>query len=784
MIIPTGQLVYGQGASKFFNSPDKFRQLHEVLRAPNAQRTASGAPGPQYWQQNVDYVIDVEIDDENQHLIGSETIQYTNQSPHTLTYLWLQLDANIREPDSKRNLTETRSALNSVTHSQLRRMLAQNEFDGGVDITAVEDAAGQPLPYQIVETNMRVDLPYPLKQGDTFIFSVDWNYAINDADSVSGRSGCEFFEEDGNYIYEMAQWFPRLCAYTDYAGWQNKDFIGYGEFTLEFGDYLVRITVPEDHVVASTGVLMNPEEVLTREQRTRLRKAENANSPVFVITPEEAEENEQSRAAGKKTWIFEADNVRDFAFATSRKYIWDAWGVDIEGRNVMAMSFYPNEGEPLWSRYSTHAVAHALEVYSKFTFPYPYPVAISVNGPVGGMEYPMITFNGPRPEPDGTYSENTKRGLISVIIHEVGHNWFPMIVNSDERQWMWMDEGLNSFVQFLAEQEWVDEYESWRGEPHKMRGYMATEHIVPIMTQADSVLQLGNNAYGKPATALNVLRETILGRELFDFAFKEYAQRWKFKRPTPADLFRTLEDASGVDLDWFWRGWFYTTDHCDIAIDDLRQYVLSDGDPREEKERRRQERQEEPESISDIRNEPLPKRVEEYPELQDFYTHYDALDVTEQEIANFEQRMEQLSEEERENLKTDYRFYIADFSNIGGLVMPIIFDIHYQDGSQEEMRLPAEIWRRDADEVSKLLMVKKPIERIVVDPHRETADADLSNNVYPPRIDEQIFRVRKGRDHSNPMRDVGLGRNDQAEIDARDDEERRDTQNMAEEEVN
>ncbi|MEM7784689.1 MAG: M1 family metallopeptidase, partial [Planctomycetota bacterium] len=477
-----------------FSQEDKFRQLEEVLPTPNSFRSASGAPGSGYWQQKVDYEIDVRLDDNTQKLFGSEKITYQNNSKDHLTYLWLQLDGNIHRPDSDANLTTTTNSIESMSFRGLNSMLARRVFDGGFHITRCVDArTNRDLKHTVVKTMMRVDLPAPLKPGETFEFVVDWDYQINNARVIGGRSGCEFFEEDQNYIYEVAQWFPRLCAYTDSTGWQHKQFLGRGEFTLEMGDYIVRITAPDDHVVASTGILLNQEQVLTQVQQERLEEAKTADKPVFIVTPDEALKNQSGKPEGNKTWIFKADQVRDFAFASSRKFIWDAMQHNMGEFPVMAMSFYPNEGEPLWSKYSTHAIIHTLEVYSRYTFDYPYPVAISVNGPVGGMEYPMICFNGPRPEKDGTYSARTKYGLISVIIHEVGHNYFPMIVNTDERQWTWMDEGLNTFLQYLTEQEWEENYPSRRGEARDIVSYMRSPNQVPIMTNSESILQFGPN---------------------------------------------------------------------------------------------------------------------------------------------------------------------------------------------------------------------------------------------------------------------------------------------------
>ncbi|QDU13094.1 hypothetical protein CA11_08760 [Gimesia maris] len=736
-----------------FKQEDKFRQLEETLPTPNEFRTASGAPGEKYWQQEVDYEIDVELDDKLQKIIGTEKVTYTNKSPDKLNYLWMQLDTNILSFDSDAHLTDTSSHLGKVGYKTMQQLMAKETFDGRMKISAVRDEQGDPLPFQIIKTMMRIDLNGSLSSGQSMTFSVDWSYLINDSQSRPARTGYEYFEEDKNFLYEIAHWYPRMAAYTDNTGWQHKQFLGRGEFTLEFGSFLVKITAPADHIVAATGELQNPEKVLTETQQKRLEQAKTAKKPMFIITPEEAKKNEASRSKEKKTWIFMAPFVRDFAFASSRKFIWDAQGHQLQGKDkpVMAMSYYPNEGEPLWSRYSTHAIIHTLDVFSKYTFPYPYPVAISVNGPVGGMEYPMICFNGPRPEKDGTYSKRTKYGLISVIIHEVGHNYFPMIVNSDERQWTWMDEGITTFLQFLTEQEWEPDYPSRRGEPRDIVGYMKGDYQVPIMTNSESILQFGNNAYGKPATALNVLRETVLGRELFDYAFKEYSRRWMFKRPTPADFFRTMEDASGVDLDWFWRGWFYTTDHTDLAVENVRQFLLETGDPYVDKVRRKKERDEEPESLSDIRNKSLPKRTEKFPELKDFYNEYDDLDVTDADRKKFEDQLKELKADEKKLLETQKYFYLIDLKNQGGLVMPVILKLTFDDDSSEMLRIPAEIWRLNNKSVSKLILTEKPLKNLILDPHRETADTQLSNNEFPRTISKSYFQLEKSKKSKNEM---------------------------------
>ncbi len=732
------------------DSVDKFKQLEEVLPTPTEYRAASGAPGHRYWQQRADYKIDVELDDLKQRIIGSETITYFNNSPDTLRYLWLQLDQNVFAKSSDTYSTEAAPSLDKIPFDKLESAIGRN-FDGGYRITAVRDNRGAPLAHQIVKTMMRVDLKSPLAPGQSVVFSVDWNYNVSDQRKLGGRTGYEYFPKDGNYLYEIAHWFPRLAAYNDVSGWQHKQFLGAGEFTLEFGNYRVSITAPDDHIVASTGVLQNPLQVLTKTQRDRLEQAKTASNPVLIVTPAEARANESNKPRGKKTWIFHADDVRDFAFASSRKFIWDAQLHNVEGNRVMAMSYYPKEGNPLWEKYSTHAIIHTLNVYSRYSFTYPYPVAISVNGPVGGMEYPMICFNGPRPEEDGTYTARSKYGLISVVIHEVGHNYFPMIVNSDERQWTWMDEGLNTFLQYLSEQEWERDYPSRRGEPKNIVEYMISDAQVPIMTNSESLLQFGNNAYAKPATALNILRETVLGRELFDFAFREYARRWKFKRPMPADFFRSMEDASGVDLDWFWRGWFYTTDHTDISVENVRLYTLDTRNPDTEKPEAMKQREAQPETLSQQRNRDIPKRVEQFPSLADFYNTYDELKVTAHDRAEYQKFLATLTEQEKQLLNTGFNFYLIDLKNVGGLVMPVIFEIEYTDGTKEEMRIPAEIWRYNNSQVSKLIVTNKEIKTVALDPRLETADVDVSNNFFPRRVVKTKFQTFKEEQKPNPM---------------------------------
>lgn len=739
---------------------DAFRQINLEWPGPTNERLASGAPGPEYWQQRADYVIDVALDEQKNLLSGKETITYHNNSPHPLNYIWLQVENQIFDPSSLSKRSSTSSIVDGMTFRSFRNMQYSRNFDGTVKVYDVVDGAGKGMHWTRVDTNMRIDLDKPLRPGKKIKFSLKWEMPINDATRVLARTGFEFFEEDGNAIYELAHWYPRVAAYTDYTGWQNKSFLGRGEFTLEFGDFDVSISVPADHIVTATGTLENQSDVLSAKQIARLENAATSEKPVFIITEKEARENQRNPSDKTRTWKFKAENVRDFAWASSRKFIWDAMGVKSGDATVMAMSLYPPEAEPLWSRYSTHAVAHTIEVYDKFSFAYPYPVAISVNGPVGGMEYPMICFNGPRTMDDGTYfgahptsSEwrFSKYGLISVIIHEVGHNYFPMIVNSDERRWTWMDEGLNSFLQYLAEQEWEEDYPSRRGEPEDIVSYMVSENQVPIMTHSDSILQFGSNAYFKPATALNVLRESVLGRELFDFSFREFSRRWMFKRPRPYDFFRTMEDASGVDLDWFWNGWFFTTDHCDIAITDIDHYVVDSQDPVVEKNKLRIEKNAENPTLAQQRNKALPKRVDKFPELKDFYNEYDPLDVTPEDREKYDQLIASLSDEEKDLLKIGDHFYVIHFSNLGGLISPIRLKTTFDNGKSEVFHIPAEIWRRNSEKITYLIQSTDKITGLEVDPFRESPDSDRQNNYYPRRIDTESITLKKSSIGKNPM---------------------------------
>ena len=754
IVIAISAISFIQGQPPTYEE-DPFRQIHELLPSPNESRLASGAPGPKYWQQRVDYNIQVQLDDEKQRLVGSEKINYRNNSPHELKYLWVQLDQNRFAPGSDESLTKEAPGLDNMSFQRLRSQLYRETFQGGHKIKSVSNQKGKPIKHEIVGTMMRIDLDDPMTSGSNFIFQIDWEYNIIDADLNRARSGYEFFKKDKNYIYEIAQWFPRMAAYTDYTGWQNKQFLGSGEFALEFGNYTVEITTPADHIVAATGELQNPKNVMTTEQINRWNKAKSSGEITFIVNPEEAEKNQtkDEKVNNKKTWVFKAKNVRDFAWASSRKFIWDAKYHEFsKGKKAWAMSYYPIEAEPLWSKYSTESVAHTLDVYSKFTFDYPYPVAISVNGPVFGMEYPMICFNGPRPEEDGTYSESTKNALIGVVIHEVGHNWFPMIVNSDERQWTWMDEGLNTFLQFLAQAEWQQKWSSGRGKPKSITSYMASSKQRPIMTNSESIHQFGNNAYSKPAAALNVLRETVMGRKLFDFAFKEYSTRWMFKRPEPADFFRTMEDASSKDLDWFWRGWFYTTKNIDIGVKSLRLFEIDTKDPDIEKPLKKQKREDlDAKDLIDERNGSISKAIDRNRNLLDFYNKYDPLDITKSDRREYNEWLKDLEPEELKLLSLRKKFYVVELENIGGLVSPVILEISFKDGKNKRVRIPAEIWKRNNGSVNKLIISQKEITQIEVDPMLETADTDRQNNFWPRKAIESRFQLQKRKRDKNPM---------------------------------
>ncbi|MEZ4797351.1 MAG: M1 family metallopeptidase [Flavobacteriaceae bacterium] len=729
---------------------NKFRQLYDEFATPNMFRTGSGAPGPGYYQQQADYKMDIELDDENAKISGFETITYTNNSPDELKFLWVQLDQNMRAKDSKSPLIESSGTRKVQPVSNFTKSYMEEGPERGFNIEKVTDVNGKPLQTMINGTMMRVELPKAMNTGDKFSFQIKWWYNINNHVTEGGRSGYEYFPESDNRIYVISQFYPRMAVYNDVEGWQNSQFWGRDEFALPFGNFEVNITVPADHVLDGTGRLINRSEVFTKEMMARYEKAKKSyDEPVEIVTHEEAVEAAKTKSKEKKTWKLHAENVRDFGWSSSRMHIWDMMAVKLGNKDVMAVSMYPPAANPLWGDWSTKTVASTLISYSRMTFDYPYHKAISVSAPMG-MEYPMICYNFGRPNPDGTIPDRTRYGMMGVIIHEVGHNWFPMIVNSDERQWTWMDEGLNTFVQYVAEVDFSEKYPdalapgdsvfpSRRGPAKFIVPYMSSDQdfLAPIMSKGLNTFQFGNNAYGKPATGLNILRETIMGRELFDYAFKEYANRWKFKHPTPEDFFRTMEDASAVDLDWFWRGWFYTTDYSDIGIKEVKKMYVTNA----------------PKNVVDDLASRYGMKAEDLPPLvymveegsEEFSEDLKNKTTLENATTLKEYLMDNFSEEERKNIKSPNYIYNVTFNKPGGLVMPIIVEYEYADGTKKRETYPAEIWRHNDKEVSKSIASEKEIVSIKIDPDLETADIDTSNNSWPKEIKQSQFEQFKSK---------------------------------------
>jgi hypothetical protein len=761
------------------NHGNKFEQLGTILSTPNEQRTASGAPGAKYWQQRADYDIKCNLDEKALVLTGTETITYFNNSPDPLDYIWLQLDENQHSNLDNANYQQSSTMLRGAGTLQLDRAEKSNVDNGyGDKIMSITDALGKSLPYIVNKTMLRIDLPVVMKPGAKMIFTVKWSYKISDRMSMGGRGGYEYFPADGNYLFTMAQWYPRLCVYSDFQGWQNHQFTGRGEFALTFGNFKVQMTVPADHVVGATGECINYAAVLTPTQLARYNKAKTASEPVEIVTLDEAKKAEAAPSTGKKTYVFVANNVRDFAWGSSRKFVWDGMGQPVDGKTVMCMSYYGKEAYSLYHKFSTKLVAHTVKSYSSFTFPFPYPVAQSVEAS-NGMEYPMICFNYGRTEKDGTYSESTKNGMIGVIIHEVGHNFFPMIVNSDERQWTWMDEGLNSFVEYLTEELWDNKYPSKKGAAYTIVDYMKLpkNELEPIMSNSENIVRFGPNAYTKPATALNILRETIMGRQLFDYAFKEYARRWEFKHPTPADFFRTMGDASGENLDWFWRGWFYGTEPCDISLDSVKVAKADLNGNAPDFGRRAARKVDAPtvntfDDISKIRNredKSIKFYVDRDTAVHDFYYKYDR-GLAAVDTMKFNNMTKEMATPQRSAMaeaftdedKTKYAgkyFYQLDFSNKGGLVMPIIVEFTYADGTKQVDRIPAQIWRLNEKHVSKFYVQDKEVASIKLDPMRETADIDETNNYWGKMPEPSKFQVFKQKVNAAAARGQSIGVN-------------------------
>ncbi len=646
-----------------------FRALPDWPGA-NQFRDAQGHPGPNYWQQRVDYVIRTRLDTVQHRVSGTARVTYHNNAPTTLTYLWFQLDQNIEQPDSRAALSQPAIPQTSLP-PQAQSFLFPDRSVLGNTISRVQllNARGQLTDARFIVngTQMRVDLAAPLVSGAAVQLEVEWSHGVPEAgtQNFNGRGQRELVKD--GWLYEMAQWFPRAAVYDDVNGWNNDQFLGQGEFYLNFGSYDVQITVPRDHIVRATGTLRNPEQVLTATQRQRLAQAMRDTVPVFIVAANEVG-NVSARPSGEGelTWRFTADSVRDFAWASSRAFVWDAAGYRYpqSGRLVEMHSVYPRDAMPLWDKVSTRAIKQTLITYGRMAFEYPYAQASNVHGPVFGMEYPMIAFCGARPSPDGTYTPALEYSLVAVTIHEVGHNWFPMIVASDERKWTWMDEGLNSFLEHYASLDWDPNWPAarLRGYASNITPYMRTSDQVPIMTESDYIhTAFGPNGYAKPAAGLVMLREQILGPERFDLAFREYSSRWAFKHPQPADFYRSIGSGAGENLNYFWRGWFYTTYANDQAIASV---LTQDALP--------------------LTGDPSRGRY----------------------------------------------YHRVTINNNGGLVLPIELQLTYADGSTERVRLPAETWRKNERQFVYGHFSEKPLAAVTLDPDNVYADVKLDNNKW------------------------------------------------------
>ena len=718
----------------------KFEPIDNMLSPPNTYRTASGAPGKAYWQQRADYKIKATLNEKSNTITGEETITYYNNSPDDLPYLWMQLEQNVNKKGNEDFGSINNNIKDSITTQEMQFLTRAIDFPAGYSIKHVKDANGKDIKTVVNNTMMKVKLNTVLKSETSTTLSIAWSYPITDRNMyLLSREGYEYFPEDDNTTYLIAHWFPRMAVYNDTEGWQNQQFQKLGEFALEFGDYEVEITVPEDHIVASTGTLKNSDVVLNKVQRKRMAKAKKSfDKPVMIITKEEAEANEKQKTSKQKTWKFNAQNVRDFAFASSRKFMWDAQAVKLPTNTVMAMSYYPKEGLPVWQGESTKAIKHALEVYSEATFDYPYPVAISVNTSNIGMEFPMISFNGGRPK-NGKMSDREKSSMIGTIIHEVGHNWFPMIVSSDERKWMWMDEGLNTF---LHQRTVAERYPSFTSvTPKTIVPFMDGDKNIlrPIMTTSDTELfnQFGANFYVKPTVGLQMLRNSIIGKELFDEAFKEYANRWKYKHPNPSDLFRTLEDATATDLDWFFKGWFFTTDHVDMELSHVKWFKVFEDNANIENQNKT--------SRVKITNQ---GRQQNEP-AKDFSKGPETITMTSTPDNDYGQFLSRLDEPAIRKQLSGKNIYEITIKNIGGLVMPVTIEWIFTDGTKEIDTLPAEIWRRNEYETQQTFIKNKEVSQVNLDPNFEFADTNTENNSFPKTKKQSGFDTFKNKASKN-----------------------------------
>jgi len=519
-----------------------FKQINWA--SPNMMRSGTGYPGPDYWQQQADYTIQAHLEPDEGTVGASMSVVYTNNSPDTLDYIWVSLDQNLFRTDSIGTL--------SRTPGSVMKML-EDDFDGGFKIHSLQ-SEGDDLEIKPYDTVGRIDLPHPLQPGEKLRFSMDFDFKIP---PHLRRMGSE--KVDQGEIFEIAQWFPQVCKYDDVHGWNTLPYIGTGEFYTDFGNYDVSITVPRTFIVAGSGKLANPGEVLTQDQQSRLGEAMQSDDPIWIIEPDAVgTEDARPGIADEFTWHFKNEHARTFAWAASDAFIWDACKADVntedgQSHTVLCQSFYPKEATA-WDHTdkdggSSRVIKHSIEFYSDFLFPYAYPVMSNINGPEGGMEYPGIVFCGAR---------TSSRGLFGVTDHEIGHNWFPMVVNSDERRYMWQDEGFNTFINMYSRANFYDKEVNIKRAVMQTMAMSDVPNNQPIMTSPDRMWPrwVGGLNYRKTGYGLYLLREFILGPDRFDQAFHGYTSHWAFKSPQPADFFRAMENGAGMDLNWFWRGWF------------------------------------------------------------------------------------------------------------------------------------------------------------------------------------------------------------------------------------
>jgi hypothetical protein len=614
------------------------------LPAPNAQREGSGAPGPGYWQQQVDYSIDATVEPETRLVSGKGRVTYHNNSPDALDYLWLHLEQNSFRDDGLASAVSPRGP--------------DGKRRGGSDgytISAVKGVDGAELKFTPMDLVARLDLPAPLPPGGTFSWDMEWSFKI--PDGVYRRFGLEKVEQ--GKIVEVAQWFPCVAVYDDVYGWNTLPYIGSGEFYTNFGDYDVRISVPREDLVVATGVLQNPTEVWTAEQQARWEKAKSSTETVMIRSADEVGKAETRPAGdGPLTWHFKASKVRTFAFAASDAFILDAASLDGTPDSTLCVSAYPKEATPNWT-HSTQMLRTAMGGFNERWSKFPWPVMTNVNGPERGMEYPQIIFCG---------SRRDERSLYGVTAHELGHNWFPMVVNTDERRHGWMDEGFNTFIDYYSAWDWFSEPDQdainrrGSGNPSSGGTLMRSTQVLPIDTPPDRLTGGLNGAlsYGKTAQGLVLLRESILGPERFDAAFRTYIRRWSFKSPQPSDFFRSMDDAAGMDLAWFWREWFQETDVLDQAIGSVVQPLAA--------------------------------------------WHKDTGEWT----------------------WTPGKVVVE---NRGDMVMPLVFRVTFEGGEQRTVTLPVDIWN-NTNRWTEPIPASAKITSVVIDPETAFPDMDRTNNTW------------------------------------------------------